>query len=294
MKKQIKRIISYLILGLFTICTYLLIINISSKDLVKSGYLEKELANITITDIINSPVFDNDNDIQKIRKNINSIYSVADILNIPADKITEIINSKISTDIITKIVINITDTIVTGDKKELFNLTDYNQIVDNNIDLITNEINLNLSYEEKIILTKILKEVGEKTIKEVPSTDLVLDKIDSNKLNIIRIIISKHIRYILVVFDIILLSILVFLNFNYNIIKYLLKSLFVLLIGLFVTSIFVHKSADIFNNEWLFIRRFIFYFNYNVIISMIYIAILIFILLFINCIIKRKAWFFVK
>lgn len=58
---------------------------------------------------------------------------------------------------------------------------------------------MNLSYEEKIILTKILKEVGEKTIKEVPSTDLVLDKIDSNKLNIIRIIISKHIRYILVV-----------------------------------------------------------------------------------------------
>lgn len=289
MKKQIKISISYFILVLFTICTYLLIINISSKDLVKPEYLEKELANISVTNIINSHVFDNDKDIQKIRKNINSIYSVADILNIPADKITEIINSKISTDIITKIVINITDTIVTGDKKELFNLTDYNQIVDNNIDLITNEINLNLSYEEKIILTKILKEVGEKTIKEVPSTDLVLDKIDSNKLNIIRIIISKHIRYILVVFDIILLSILVFLNLNYNIIKYLLKSLFVLLIGLFVTSIFVHKSADIFNNEWLFIKRFIFYFNYNVIISMIYIAILIFILLFINCIIKRKA-----
>lgn len=289
MIKKIKISISYFILVLFTICTYLLIINISSKDLVKPEYLEKELANISVTNIINSHVFDNDKDIQKIRKNINSIYSVADILNIPDDKITEIINSKISTDIITKIVINITDTLVTGDKKELFNLTDYNQIVDNNIDLITNEINLNLSYEEKIILTKILKEVGEKTIKEVPSTDLVLDKIDSDKLNIIRIIISKHIRYILVVFDIILLSILVFLNFNRNIIKYLLKSLFVLLSVLLITSIIVYKSTYIFNNEWLFIKRFILYFNYNVIMGMIYSAILIFILLCINYIIKRKA-----
>lgn len=289
MIKKIKISISYFILVLFTICTYLLIINISSKDLVKPEYLEKELANISVTNIINSHVFDNDKDIQKIRKNINSIYSVADILNIPDDKITEIINSKISTDIITKIVINITDTLVTGDKKELFNLTDYNQIVDNNIDLITNEINLNLSYEEKIILTKILKEVGEKTIKEVPSTDLVLDKIDSDKLNIIRIIISKHIRYILAIVDAILLSILVFLNFNRNIIKYLLKSLFVLLSVLLITSIIVYKSTYIFNNEWLFIKRFILYFNYNVIMGMIYSAILIFILLCINYIIKRKA-----
>lgn len=289
MIKKIKISVSYFILVLFTICTYLLIINISAKDLVEPKYLEKELANISIIDIINSSKFDNDSNIQKIRKNINSIYSVADILDIPKEKITEIIDSKISTDIITKIIINITNTLVTGDKKELFNLTDYNQIVDNNIDLITNEINLNLSYEEKIILTKILKEVGEKTIKEVPSTDLVLDKIDSDKLNIIRIIISKHIRYILAIVDAILLSILVFLNFNRNIIKYLLKSLFVLLSVLLITSIIVYKSTYIFNNEWLFIKRFILYFNYNVIMGMIYSAILIFVLLCINYIIKRKA-----
>ena len=257
--------------------------------MVEPKYLEKELANISIIDIINSSKFDNDSNIQKIRKNINSIYSVADILDIPKEKITEIIDSKISTDIITKIIINITDTLVTGNKNELFNIDDYNYIVDNNIDLITSEINLNLNDEEKFILTKILKEVGEKTIKDIPSTDLVLKKIDSYKLNIIRIIISERIRYILAIVDAILLSILVFLNFNRNIIKYLLKSLFVLLSVLLITSIIVYKSTYIFNNEWLFIKRFILYFNYNVIMGMIYSAILIFILLCINYIIKRKA-----
>lgn len=287
--KKIKISVSYFILVLFTICTYLLIINISAKDLVEPKYLEKELANISIIDIINSSKFDNDSNIQKIRKNINSIYSVADILDIPKEKITEIIDSKISTDIITKIIINITDTLVTGNKNELFNIDDYNYIVDNNIDLITSEINLNLNDEEKFILTKILKEVGEKTIKDIPSTDLVLKKIDSYKLNIIRIIISERIRYILAIVDAILLSILVFLNFNRNIIKYLLKSLFVLLSVLLITSIIVYKSTYIFNNEWLFIKRFILYFNYNVIMGMIYSAILIFILLCINYIIKRKA-----
>lgn len=289
MIKKIKISVSYFILVLFTICTYLLIINISAKDLVEPKYLEKELANISIIDIINSSKFDNDSNIQKIRKNINSIYSVADILDIPKEKITEIIDSKISTDIITKIIINITDTLVTGNKNELFNIDDYNYIVDNNIDLIISEINLNLNDEEKFILTKILKEVGEKTIKDIPSTDLVLKKIDSYKLNIIRIIISEHIRYILAIVDAILLSILVFLNFNRNIIKYLLKSLFVLLSVLLITSIIVYKSTYIFNNEWLFIKRFILYFNYNVIMGMIYSAILIFILLCINYIIKRKA-----
>lgn len=289
MIKKIKISVSYFILVLFTICTYLLIINISVKDLVEPKYLEKELANISIIDIINSSKFDNDSNIQKIRKNINSIYSVADILDIPKEKITEIIDSKISTDIITKIIINITDTLVTGNKNELFNIDDYNYIVDNNIDLIISEINLNLNDEEKFILTKILKEVGEKTIKDIPSTDLVLKKIDSYKLNIIRIIISEHIRYILAIVDAILLSILVFLNFNRNIIKYLLKSLFVLLSVLLITSIIVYKSTYIFNNEWLFIKRFILYFNYNVIMGMIYSAILIFILLCINYIIKRKA-----
>ena len=289
MIKKIKISVSYFILVLFTICTYLLIINISAKDLVEPKYLERELANISIIDIINSSKFDNDSNIQKIRKNINSIYSVADILDIPKEKITEIIDSKISTDIITKIIINITDTLVTGNKNELFNIDDYNYIVDNNIDLITSEINLNLNDEEKFILTKILKEVGEKTIKDIPSTDLVLKKIDSYKLNIIRIIISERIRYILAIVDAILLSILVFLNFNRNIIKYLLKSLFVLLSVLLITSIIVYKSTYIFNNEWLFIKRFILYFNYNVIMGMIYSAILIFILLCINYIIKRKA-----
>lgn len=288
MIKKIKISVSYFILVLFTICTYLLIINISAKDLVEPKYLEKELANISIIDIINSSKFDNDSNIQKIRKNINSIYSVADILDIPKEKITEIIDSKISTDIITKIIINITDTLVTGNKNELFNIDDYNYIVDNNIDLITSEINLNLNDEEKFILTKILKEVGEKTIKDIPSTDLVLKKIDSYKLNIIRIIISERIRYILAIVDAILLSILVFLNFNRNIIKYLLKSLFVLLSVLLITSIIVYKSTYIFNNEWLFIKRFILYFNYNVIMGMIYSAILIFILLCINYIIKEK------
>ena len=289
MKKQIEISISYFILGLFIICTYLLIISISGKDLSEPKYLEKELSNISVTDIINSHIFDSNNHIRKIRKNLDSIYSVADILDIPDDKITEIINSKISTDILTKIIININDTLVTGNKKELFNINDYNHIVDDNIDLITKEINLELSYEEKIILTKILKEVGEKTIKDIPDTNSVIERIDSYKLNIIKLVINNQVRHNLIIIDAILFLILLCLNLNCNILKILFKGLMILLVLLLITSIFVANIANMFNDEWLFIRRFILYFNYNIILNIIYVVIITFIVFVRNSIIKRKA-----
>lgn len=289
MKKQIEISISYFILGLFIICTYLLIISISGKDLSEPKYLEKELSNISVTDIINSHIFDSNNHIRKIRKNLDSIYSVADILDIPDDKITEIINSKISTDILTKIIININDTLVTGNKKELFNINDYNHIVDDNIDLITKEINLELSYEEKIILTKILKEVGEKTIKDIPDTNSVIERIDSYKLNIIKLVINNQVRHNLIIIDAILFLILLCLNLNCNILKILFKGLMILLVLLLITSIFVANIANMFNDEWLFIRRFILYFNYNIILNIIYVVIITFIVFVSNSIIKRKA-----
>ena len=289
MKKQIKISISYFILGLFIICTYLLIISISGKDLSEPEYLEKELSNISVTDIINSHIFDSNNHIRKIRKNLDSIYSVADILDIPDDKITEIINSKISTDILTKIIININDTLVTGNKKELFNINDYNHIVDDNIDLITKEINLELSYEEKIILTKILKEVGEKTIKDIPDTNSVIERIDSYKLNIIKLVINNQVRHNLIIIDAILFLILLCLNLNCNILKILFKGLMILLVLLLITSIFVANISNMFNDEWLFIRRFILYFNYNIVLNIIYVVIITFIVFVSNSIIKRKA-----
>ncbi len=289
MNRRIKIIISYFILGLVTVFTYLLIINVSSKSLYNPIYIKKELSHISVTEIINSSIFDDNPKMQNIRKDLNSLYSVADILDIPRDKITGLINSKISTDVITRIVINITDTLITGNKKALFDINDYNKIVDDNLELILNEKNVQLSSDEKKLLSKILKEVGEKIIKDVPSTELVLDKVDGNTLDIIRILISKQFKYFLIVMDIILLIILICLNLNRNIFKYLLYSLFLLLALLLVTSILIYHIANIFNNEWLFIKRFILYFNYNIIMSMLYILVFIIILFVIRCIMKRKA-----
>lgn len=289
MNKSIKKFISYFILVTSTIFTYVIIVNYSSQYLYNPTYIEKELEHISVTDIINSSIFDKDSKMLKIRKNIDSIYSVADILDISKDKITGLINSKISTDVITKIVVNVMDTLITGHKQELFDINDYNQIVDNNLDLILTEINLNLSYEEKLILSKILKEVGEKIIKDVPSTDLVIEKLDSHTLTIIKLISSKQVRDVFIIVDIVLWIILIFLNLNRNVLKYLLKELLVLLGVLLVTVLIIFKFSKTFNNEWLFIRRIILYFNYNLIINMIYIVMTVFVLFVIHCMIKRKA-----
>ena len=266
----IKKIINIIIIFI----NILLVLNISSIYIFSDEYIEKEISKVSINDILYSSKFDNNYKVIKIRKSINLTSKVLDILVLEHTTIEELINSDISNSIVIKISINMKNSFKNNKNYSLFNIDDYNEIVDKNIDkIISNDLPI-IGSEGKKIVSDSIKKLGNKIIDDIPDTDSITNKIPVYRKVIIFLLSNEKVRTCLVIFDIIFVIILVLMHKSIKVLLDISKDILISSLLLLIINIMLFKYASSFNSEWSFIGRCLTYYNYSIIYNEVILIIL--------------------
>lgn len=241
-----------------------MVLNLSTKNVVKEKYISEQInKNVSIIQLIYSKSFDKNEEIVDIRKKIRRLYTVNSFFNVDEKQLDRIINSKIFKDTFVKISMNIINSIKDNSDCPIFNIDDYNYIVDNNIDRVLDEINIDVLKNNKETIVKILKDIYDNHFDDIPHTKDVKKYIKGY--NIIHFVTNENIRIILIILDIICLITLILIEYNISVLLTLSK-IIICCTGMFIiTNIIVYTYSMSFINEWSFIKHIINYYNNTII-----------------------------
>lgn len=287
MNKIIKKIITIFIVIILTFNNVILCLNQSINKLIIDNYLKEEIQNLSLTGLIESDELKDNITMKKIKRHLDILYAITDIIDIPKEKVTTLIDSKISKDIVYKVILNIIDSIRNNEQEVLFNIDDYNSIVDDNLEIILKEKKINLSPKEEAILSKLLKEVGKNILKDIPTTKVILDDMSNNEKIFIRILINDNYSVIITI-NIILMLILFVINWNRN---YFIKLSIVSGISasiLFIINFVLHSLTYACDSEWQFMANLITYLKSSILFSATIFLVITFSLIFIYIAVKRN------
>lgn len=263
--RSIKKKINLIVNIMLVIINVLVILNISSYNVMSDAYIEKEIPKVSIKSVIYSSKYDNNYNMRKVRSNIDKIYDVYDLLNMDESKIDNLIDSKIFKSIMTKISINVMKSLRDDTNYVLFNINDYNNLVDENIDnIIKIDIPVIGDIGEKKI-KKSLKDAGSNIIKDIPDTYTLTKKIPKSRKVIIYILSNENVRNILLVLDIIFIAILFLLHKSINILLEASKLMILTDCILLIFNILFMLYASSFKDEWIFIKRALNFYNYSIV-----------------------------
>ena len=286
---EVKKRISIILCILFVLNSFIITLNISSKDIIKEEYIQKQINNnVSIIDIIYSKKFDKNKSIIKIRDNINSIYDIANFLNIDTSKMDTILESNIFKTTFTKISMNIINSIKDDKYYKLVNEDDYDSIIEENIDDLLNKIDIKLlkSFREPIV--KLLRKIGSDVIEEIPTTEKVFKKMPNYKKKFINIILNDNLKNIMITINILILAVLIYLNRNYKLLLNLSYVIISIILLLFISNIYLVVYSNKYINEWIFVNNIIKHSNYNIIFYEMLLIFIMSILLSIYEIIKKS------
>lgn len=263
--RSIKKKINLIVNIMLVIINVLVILNISSYNVMSDAYIEKEIPKVSIKSVIYSSKYDNNYNMRKVRSSIDKIYDVYDLLNMDESKIDNLIDSKIFKSIMTKISINVMKSLRDDTNYVLFNINDYNNLVDENIDnIIKIDIPVIGDIGEKKI-KKSLKDAGSNIIKDIPDTYTLTKKIPKSRKVIIYILSNENVRNILLVLDIIFIAILFLLHKSINILLEASKLMILTDCILLIFNILFMLYASSFKDEWIFIKRALNFYNYSIV-----------------------------
>ena len=263
--RSIKKKINLIVDIMLVIINVLVILNISSYNVMSDAYIEKEIPKVSIKSVIYSSKYDNNYNMRKVRSSIDKIYDVYDLLNMDESKIDNLIDSKIFKSIMTKISINVMKSLRDDTNYVLFNINDYNNLVDENIDnIIKIDIPVIGDIGEKKI-KKSLKDAGSNIIKDIPDTYTLTKKIPKSRKVIIYILSNENVRNILLVLDIIFIAILFLLHKSINILLEASKLMILTDCILLIFNILFMLYASSFKDEWIFIKRALNFYNYSIV-----------------------------
>ena len=287
MRSNIKKTVNIVVNIILIIINVLLILNISSYNVMSEAYIEKEVPKISVKNVIYSSKFDNNYNVRKVRKHLDKVYSVYDILNLDESKIDKLIDSKISKSIMTKVSINIMKSLRDDTNYELFDINDYYNLVDENIDdVVKIDIPIIGDIGKKKISDSV-KDAGDKIITDIPDTSTVTKKMKSSRKFIIYMLSNEDVRSVLLMLDIIFIVVLFFLHKSINILLETSKLMILTDCILLVFNMLFVIYASKYSGEWFFIRRAVNFYNYSIIYNEFIYLICAVIFIFMYKIIKR-------
>ena len=248
-KRRLILIISILIV----INTFVIILSKCTTEVVTDENITKQINNnVTVSKIIYSKKFNKNKSILQLRDNIDLLASINESTE---NKVDKILNSKIFKETFNKIALNYIHSIRDNKYYKIFDIDDYEKIVDDNIDELLNNIDIDLLKVFKKPITNIIKKMGTDITDEISTTEKAIKKVPHYKRSIIQILMNKTLTNVLLIIDISLLILLVVLRLNFSVISNIILiniSLIVLLVG---ATIILNMIASKYNNEWMFIKN---------------------------------------
>ena len=246
-----KKIITIILTLVLAFNTSLCVLWVSTNSLVNNNYIKEKVYDVDIVSSINNS---NDDNLKRVQQDLAILYTITDMINIDNEKVNNIINSKIAKDTLTKITINIYEAIKFDKEVEIISIDDYQNIVNDNIDYLNDSLKLKLDDTGKKVLRETLYLVGNKIIKDVPSTGSITSSMSPSSYFLLHILFSSSTIFILIIIELLIICIITIMYRNIvDIIRPLLNSI---VISYFLMVIITGYLMTI-NNQYIVVNSII-------------------------------------
>ena len=251
--KIIKTILSVILslLSIVTLYALFLISNISfffSTDNIRDAASNIDVVH-EIKKIQNSSsVAGGKEDISNV---VDKAYAEAENHGISKNLVDEMLNSKEVKGFLGTAIGNTTDYIINGKENKNVTSTEFNKLVDNNIDKWIDKADIDISDTKKEVLDIRLKQASAGIIDNLPSQQLIDSKIDTNTLKSIQFLFSKEVKTALVVITMIsFILIVLFKRKEYKCLIYIAMALLVSGLITIATSFVINDLLALVLNEY--------------------------------------------
>lgn len=253
---EIKKKFIIIISIILVLNSFLIIVNRSANNILKDDFISKKISdNVSIKRIIYSKRFKKNKAILNLRNDIDTLYTLFDTAKVDKEIIDKILESKIFKETFTMISLNYLHSLRDNKYYKIFDLDDYEKIVDNNIDELLEDIGIDVLKIFKRPIVSVLKKMGTDIVDGVPTTEKAIKSLPLYKRTIIKLILSETIYSSLIIVSVILFILLIILKLNYSIISSLILINIGIILLLSGSSFILTFTIGKYNNEWSFIGK---------------------------------------
>lgn len=253
---EIKKKFIIIISIILVLNSFLIIVNRSANNILKDDFISKKISdNVSIKRIIYSKRFKKNKAILNLRNDIDTLYTLFDTAKVDKEIIDKILESKIFKETFTMISLNYLHSLRDNKYYKIFDLDDYEKIVDNNIDELLEDIGIDVLKIFKRPIVSVLKKMGTDIVDGVPTTEKAIKSLPLYKRTIIKLILSETIYISLIIISVILFILLIIIKLNYSIISSLILINIGIILLLSGSSFILTFIIGKYNNEWSFIGK---------------------------------------
>ncbi len=138
------------------------------------------------------------------------IYTKAEEFGVSSDIVNELLNSKTMKETVGIIAGSVTESMLTGEVKELITVDEWNQIVKGAVDEIADDVHIDISQDQKDELASLVEVETNDFIEKLPTTKLIVDEVQETNFAKIQFLFSTKAKA-LIAGSILFLGILLFL-----------------------------------------------------------------------------------
>ncbi len=290
--KKLSFIISFFSSFFLIIFVVFTLVLFNTSSFASKKEIEKNLLNTDLKFVIgkirNSGSTENQT---KISKAINDIYSISREYGVSEDVIDDILDSKVTKEVLSMPLGNLTDYVINGKDSKVLSSEDVYNLISSNIDTLFDKVDYELSDAQKEkFLSRVKLEIPD-VISAIPTVSLLTEFKYGDKIKVIQFVFGKTFKAVLIG-GIILFSILIIAFQKKRSLLYLgisLLSASLLTIGF---SFFIPDLILKFISIWevsMFISSFSGILCMKIIVGSLALAFLSVIILLINGVINRRG-----
>ncbi|MBS7021354.1 MAG: hypothetical protein KH135_05825 [Firmicutes bacterium] len=234
----------------------------------------------------------------QIKNAFGEVYTAAEQYHIPSEFVDDVLNDEITKDFFGRVAANVTESVITGENKEIVSQQEFNELIKNNMDHFVEKSKLELSQEQKDKFVSLATNHSETILNLLPTTESLKTHINTETLDMIQLTSNGTLKIIILMGIIVCIIGIVFTKWkNRDFLSYLATPLLFASIILILISQMIPTLVTMLipaNNDllYLFIDQLALHMKDNILIfggiigiSSILIYILIFVL---KKVIKKK------
>lgn len=243
MKKRASNVISVFIAVILVVVSVFTTFLYATGNVLSEENVHEQIEVLNTKQLVQSDVMEKKGALKNFKETINLLYEVANELSISDKVIDNTIESSIIKEIFYDVSSNLLIYLKTGDNNSIFSLSQFYQLVDNNLDNILKQSNIKLSKTDKDFLASIIKKEASNYIKKIPTSKVVFSQVKEKQLKQIRFILNPNLILWAILLCTILISFIIALNFKKGIwLRYLFVSFMISgLLNLLISFIIINK-----------------------------------------------------
>ncbi len=162
---------------------------------LSSTAIKETVKEVDVKDFLEENLTTTNEDDQTV---VEELYQLAEEVGVKEETVDEFLNSDAIKEAVGNIAGNITESLVTGEVRDLMTVDEWNQLIETAFDQINEKLDLNIEEEEKQELIHEVQKVTVPVIEEMPTTEIVTEEFSQTELTKVQFVFGSEMKMIIV------------------------------------------------------------------------------------------------